>query len=101
VRDREIPAGTFVVAILASANRDEDYWGPDADRLRIDRENARTHVSFGAGRHHCLGAALARLEGRVAIERLVRRFPDLAPDGEIEWNGRINLRGPERLPISV
>jgi cytochrome P450 len=101
VRDREIPAGAFVVATLASANRDERYWGPDADRLRIDRENARTHVSFGAGPHHCLGAALARLEGRVAIERLVRRFPDLAPGGEVEWNGRINLRGPERLPISV
>ncbi|MBO2455769.1 cytochrome P450 [Actinomadura barringtoniae] len=101
VRDREIPPGTFVVAALASANRDENYWGPDADRLRIDRDNARAHVSFSVGRHHCLGSALARLEGRVAIERLVRRFPGLAPDGEVEWNGRINLRGPERLPISV
>ncbi|HEX2315209.1 MAG TPA: cytochrome P450 [Thermomonospora sp.] len=101
VRGRTIPPGTFVVAGLASANRDEEFWGADADRLRIDRENARQHVAFGAGPHHCLGAALARLEGRVAIERLVRRFPGLAFDGEVEWNGRINLRGPAVLPVSV
>ncbi|WP_433430691.1 cytochrome P450 [Nonomuraea sp. CA-141351] len=101
VRDQVIPANTFVVASLASANRDERFWGPDADRLRLDRENAREHVSFGGGRHHCLGAALARLEARVAIERLVRRFPRLALNGEVEWNGRINLRGPDRLPVAV
>ncbi|GAA3234512.1 cytochrome P450 [Nonomuraea helvata] len=101
VRGRTIPAGTFVFACLASANRDERFWGPDADRLRLERPNARSHVSFGAGPHHCLGAALARLEGRVAIERLVRRFPRLALDGEVEWNGRINLRGPARLPINT
>ncbi|MEV1173965.1 cytochrome P450 [Nonomuraea sp. NPDC049784] len=101
VRGRTIPAGTFVFACLASANRDERFWGPDADRLRLDRANARSHVSFGAGPHHCLGAALARLEGRVAIERLVHRFPGLALDGEVEWNGRINLRGPARLPVAV
>ncbi|WP_433428593.1 cytochrome P450 [Nonomuraea sp. CA-141351] len=101
VRGRTIPAGTFVFACLASANRDERFWGPDADRLRLDRPNARSHVSFGAGPHHCLGAALARLEGRVAIERLVHRFPGLALDGEVEWNGRINLRGPARLPVAV
>jgi cytochrome P450 len=101
---RRIPAGTFVLAVLASANRDERFWGPDADQLNVRRENARQHVSFGAGPHHCLGASLARLEGRVAIERLVRRFPDLAFDGDIrqvEWNGRINLRGPARLPVTV
>ncbi|MGI5164763.1 cytochrome P450 [Spirillospora sp. CA-253888] len=98
---REIPAGAFVAVSLASANRDEGFWGPDADRLRIDRENARQHVSFGSGVHHCLGAALARLEGRVAVERLVNRFPDLALAAEPQWNGRINLRGPANLPITV
>ncbi|MFC9969724.1 cytochrome P450 [Spirillospora sp. NPDC127200] len=98
---KQIPAGTFVAVSLASANRDEAFWGPDADRLRIDRENARQHVSFGSGVHHCLGAALARLEGRVAVERLVDRFPDLALAAEPRWNGRINLRGPATLPITV
>ncbi|REE99858.1 cytochrome P450 [Thermomonospora umbrina] len=98
---REIPQGAFVVGCLASANRDERFWGEDADRLRIDRPNARSHVAFGAGPHHCLGASLARLEGRVAIERLARRFPGLAFDGEVTWNGRINLRGPALLPVAV
>lgn len=101
VGGREIPAGTFVVAALASANRDESFWGPSAPRLRLDRENARQHVAFGAGPHHCLGASLARLEGRVAIERLVRRFPRLALGGDVEWNGRMNLRGPARVPVTV
>jgi cytochrome P450 len=96
-----ITAGEFVMVSLGSANRDERFWGPDADELRLDRENARQHVSFGAGPHHCLGASLARLEAAVAFERLVGRFPDLALAGDVEWNGRINLRGPARLPVSV
>jgi cytochrome P450 len=97
----DIPAGAFVIASLASANRDERFWGEDAGSLRLDRDNANRHVSFGAGVHHCLGAALARLEGRVAIGRLVRRFPQIALDGDVEWNGRINLRGPVHLPVRL
>ena len=96
-----IPAGSFVMALLGSANRDESYFGPDAGRLRLDRENARQHVSFGAGPHHCLGASLARMEAAIALDRLVTRFPGLALDGEPSWNGRINLRGPARLPVSL
>ncbi|HET8961164.1 cytochrome P450 [Nocardioides sp.] len=101
VAGAEIPAGAFVIASLAAANRDPGRWGPDADALRLDREDARGHVSFGAGVHHCLGAALARLEGRVAIQRLVERFPQLRLTGEPVWNGRINLRGPQHLPVAV
>jgi cytochrome P450 len=97
----EIPAGSFVMALLGSANRDESYWGPDAAELRLDRENARQHVSFGAGPHHCLGASLARLETSIALARLTDRFPELSLDGEVTWNGRINLRGPARLPVSL
>jgi cytochrome P450 len=96
-----IPAGAFVLASLASANRDERFWGQDAAELRLSRENARQHVSFGAGPHHCLGASLARLEAAIAIGRLTTRFPDLTLDGEVTWNGRINLRGPARLPVAV
>jgi cytochrome P450 len=98
---REIPAGAFVIAGLASANRDERHFGPDVKELRIDREDARTHVSFGAGPHHCLGAALARLEGRLALGKLVTRFPNLTFDGDVEWNGRLNLRGAAKLPVAV
>jgi cytochrome P450 len=96
-----IPAGAFVMASLGSANRDESYWGPDAAGLNLRRENARQHVSFGAGPHHCLGASLARLEASIAFERLTARFPGLALDGDVVWNGRINLRGPAHLPVSA
>jgi len=96
-----IPAGAFVMASLGSANRDQRFWGADADELRLDRDNARQHVSFGAGHHHCLGASLARLEATIAFERLVSRFPGLTLAGDVVWNGRMNLRGPAHLPVSV
>ena len=101
VGDKVIPAGSFVIASLASGNRDEAQFGPDADEVRVDRENSRQQISFGSGVHHCLGAALARLEGRAAISRLIRRFPDLRLAGEPEWNGRVNLRGLAQLPVAV
>ena len=101
LRDREIPAGEFVIACLGSANRDEQFWGPTADELDLERADAHRHVSFGGGPHHCLGAALARLEGRLAIGRLVSRFPSLALDGDVEWNDRLNLRGASSVPIRV
>ncbi|NEY32207.1 cytochrome P450 [Streptomyces sp. PRKS01-65] len=101
VGGHEIPPGSFILANLAGANRDESYFGPDAEELRLDRENARRHVSFGGGMHLCLGAALARIEGRVAIGELVRRFPGLELAGEVEWNGLLSLRGAARLPVRV
>jgi cytochrome P450 len=96
-----IPGGTRIVAGLAAANRDPEAFGPDAGRVRVDRENARQQVSFGAGIHHCLGASLARMEARLAVASLIRRFPDLDLDGEPSWNGRINLRGLSSLPVRV
>jgi cytochrome P450 len=96
-----IPAGSFVIASLASANHDSAQFGPDAEELHLDRPNARQQISFGAGVHHCLGAALARLEGKVALAQLIRRFPDLTLADDIEWNGRINLRGLARLPVTA
>lgn len=101
ISGQEIPAGMFVVACMGSANRDEQFFGEDAERFRIERQNARQHLSFGSGVHHCLGAALARLEGRIAIERLVGRFDRLRLAGEPQFNGRINLRGVAKLPIAV
>lgn len=101
IAGEQLPAGSFVLASIASANRDERRFGPDAGTLRLDRPEAKHHVSFGAGVHHCLGAALARLEGRVAIQRLVERFGTLELDGDVSYNGRINLRGPTQLPIAA
>jgi cytochrome P450 len=90
-----------VIASLGSANRDEAVFGADADRLRLDRSNAKQHASFGGGVHHCLGAALARREGRVALSSLVRRFPKLSLAAAPTRNERINLRGVTQLPVSV
>jgi len=97
----EIPPGAMVVAALASANRDAARWGEDADTLRLDREGARAHLAFGSGSHHCLGAALARLEASITFERMLKRFPDLALAGDVTWNGRINVRGVASLPVSA
>lgn len=101
VGGKEIKAGTFVMAGLASANRDPEKWGDDANELDVRRDTPAQHVSFGSGSHFCLGAALAKLEAQVAIGSFLRRFPQAQTIGEAEWNGRINLRGIERLKIAV
>ena len=74
VRGTVIPAGRKVLLAYGSANRDPREFGPDADALRIDRDVRRT-MAFSSGAHHCLGAAAARLQGRVALSRLTERFP--------------------------
>lgn len=74
-----IPDGVKVMLLWGSANRDEREFGPTAARLDVRREIARI-VSLGYGPHHCLGAAAARLQGRVAVEQLLHRFPDFAVD---------------------
>jgi cytochrome P450 len=101
VGGRTIPKGTFVICALASANRDEAQFGPDAGDLDVSRSDASHHLSFGGGAHYCLGAALARLEGAVAIGSLVERFPAIELAGEVVWNGRINLRGLDHLPLKL
>jgi cytochrome P450 len=96
-----VPAGTFMLTCLGSANHDEARWGPTADELDITRPDAGQHMSFGNGIHHCLGSSLARTEAQVAIGSLVRRFPDLELAREPERNGRVVLRGLESLPVTV
>jgi cytochrome P450 len=97
-----IPAGSHLTLSLASANRDPRKWGPTADALDIARPGANEHVSFGGGAHFCLGASLARLEGKAALPRLVRRFPKMAPAyDEPAWTNRMTLRGVEKLPVTL
>jgi len=97
-----IDTGMFVLTGLASANRDPAKWGDTAAELDLGRVGAAQHLSFGSGIHHCLGAALARLEGRIALGTLVARFPgiELVTD-EPAWNGRMVLRGLDSLPVSL
>ena len=98
---RTIEPGVIVMACLAAANHDPERWGPTAEQLDVRRPGANQHLAFGSGIHYCLGAALAKLEAQLAIGRFVRRFPDAAPAAEPVWNGRINLRGIERLEVGL
>ncbi|HEX6313143.1 MAG TPA: cytochrome P450 [Acidimicrobiia bacterium] len=100
VGDVTIPPRQQVVTVLAAANRDPDAF-PDPDRLDLGRPEANRHVAFGGGHHYCLGAALARLEGEVAIPTLVRRFPALELAGDPTRRDTFTLRGLERLPVGV
>ncbi len=95
-----IPRGELIFVVLASANRDENQF-PDGDRLDITREPGR-HLSFGQGRHYCVGAPLARLEAEIALRVLTQRLPDLrlktAP-GSLRWRPGVTVRGLEALPV--
>lgn len=101
LRGKQIPKGAFVLTSLAAANHDPEFWGDDAETLNLHRENAGQHVSFGSGVHYCLGASLAKLEAEVAIGSFARRFGQVDIVGEPEWNGRINLRGLEKLVVDL
>lgn len=92
--------GSVMVGLLAGANRDPHVFD-DPDRFDVARDNARDHLSFSAGRHYCLGAALARMEGEAGLRTLFERYPDLqvAP-GAVRRTTRI-LRGYERLPVTL
>ncbi|MFT4286371.1 cytochrome P450 [Nocardioides sp.] len=100
VAGTRVPAGIPVTTVLAGANRDRDVFA-DPDIFDITRPNARDHISFSSGRHHCLGAQLARMEGEVGLRSLFERFPDLRlEDGAARRQTRI-LRGYEHLPASL
>ncbi len=102
VADVTFAPGDSIMTALGAANRDPAKFGPTADQVDIGRADANHHISFGSGVHHCLGAALARLEGRVTIPRLLRRYPDLAlAVDEPPPNGRMVLRGRAELPVTV
>ncbi len=95
-----IPRGELVLAVLASANRDEQQF-KDPDRLDLARDPNR-HLAFGYGVHYCLGAPLARLEGQIAISTLLRRIPDLRlaePVNAPRWKRGLVLRGRESLQV--
>lgn len=93
-----VPAGSAMLCLVASANRDKDRF-PDADRFDIHRQGA-THITFGRGIHACLGSALARVEGRVAFEEVLKRFRDWTVDMEnAELSSSSTTRGWDTLPV--
>lgn len=94
-----VPAGEQLVLLLGAANRDPSVFA-DPDRLDLRRPNAARHLSFGSGIHHCLGAALARLEAEEAIPAVLARFPHLELRGEPRYRSDSILRGLEELPLA-
>jgi cytochrome P450 len=93
------PRGTLVSTSLAGANRDPEAFD-DPDVFDITRERETAQMTFGAGIHHCMGAALARAELQEALPLLAQRMPGLTRGGEIEWKpSTFGIWGPARLPL--
>ena len=95
----DLPAGATILTLLGGANRDPAVFA-DPDRLDVTRTNARDHLSFSLGPHHCLGAALARLEAEVAFELLLERHPQVRLAAPARRRSNTVLRGLETLPVS-
>jgi cytochrome P450 len=99
--DQTVPEGAVMLMLLGSACRDERQFGPDAGKFDIHRA-ARPHLTFSVGAHFCLGSALARLEGRVALEEILKRFPEWEPDlANAKLSPTSTVRGWETLPTVV
>jgi cytochrome P450 len=97
-----VPRGGLVSVAIASCNRDEGRFA-DPDRVDVLREDNH-HLAFGHGIHFCLGAPLARQEGRIAFATLLRRFPDIAlavPPEQVPWRFSGLLNGPASLPVRL
>ena len=95
-----VPEGANLLLALASAGRDKTLF-EEPDTLQVDRQNARQHIAFGHGIHFCIGAALARLQLKIILETLTRRFPDmtLVEDQRLDWVRTISFRGPLALHV--
>ncbi len=96
----DLPAGTRIFLNFASANRDPTQF-ENPNEFDIHRPNASHHISFGKGIHYCLGASLAKMEARIALELLTQLVPSLrlAPDQELTVFPNITFRGPEQLLV--
>jgi len=97
IGDMEIPAETVLTMSIGAANRDPLQFA-DPDKFDIAR-TPNEHLAFGGGVHTCAGVTVARLEGRIAIQRIFERFPQLHVDGEPERNRRARFRGLSQLPL--
>ena len=98
--DTTVPAGSAILLLVGSANRDERRH-PDPDRYNV-RRDLGAHLTFGYGLHFCLGASLARLEGRVALDEVLKRFPNWEVDDDnVVVASTSTVRGFESLPVFV
>lgn len=97
--DVTLPIGTYIHTSIAAANRDPVVF-PQPDKVDIGRKPNK-HLAFITGVHVCLGASLSRIEGRIAIGKLVKRFPAMRAAGPAELLGLARFRGYNRLPVRI
>ncbi len=100
IHGQTVPAGSAMLLMLASGNRDERHFD-DPDRFDIHRKSV-SHLTFGRGAHFCLGSPLARIEGRVALEEVLNRFPKWDIDIDAARRSRTStVRGWDSMPAMV
>ncbi|MDT5224408.1 MAG: hypothetical protein QOG19_1815 [Mycobacterium sp.] len=98
---QRVRKGSVMMMLIGAANRDHRRFPPDGDVFDIRRE-PRQHLTFSVGTHYCLGSALARLEGRIALEEILKRFPDWEVDlTEAKLSPTSTVRGWESMPAFV
>jgi cytochrome P450 len=100
IGDTEVAPHSIVAALVGSANHDPEAFD-EPHRFDITRAAGKASLTFGTGAHFCIGAGLARLQGRATIGRLVQRFPDLRLAGEPVWRDSFVMRGVHHLPLST
>ena len=96
-----VPEGSAMLTLIGAANRDHERFGPDAEDFNIARP-VRQHLTFGVGAHYCLGNALARIEGRIALDEVLTRFPDWDVDlPNAVFSSSSAVRGWDSMPAHV
>jgi cytochrome P450 len=96
-----VPEGSVMMMLIGAANRDRRQFPPDGDVFDIHRE-ARQHLTFSVGTHYCLGSALARLEGRIALEEILKRFPEWEIDlDNAQLSPTSTVRGWDAMPALI
>ncbi len=101
LRGVTVKDGDGVLLAYASANRDQDHWGPTAEHFDITREDAAGHLGFGVGEHFCMGAALARREARLLLEELAKRTNGIRVTGERVQRASALVHTHDRLPVTL
>lgn len=97
IGERKIPEGSTLTLCLGSANRDELVFD-NPNEINLQRTQNR-HMAFGTGIHFCMGDWLGKLQGRIALQTLFTKFPNLVPDGSVQWNKHLSIRSMSSFPV--